>query len=135
MPITLKILQVKHGDAIIIECQQDDNRGVVVIDGGPQSTNKVFNDAIAQYPCIDLLVLTHYDEDHIGGILSYVRTCRSKNKPLEIKEIWANCASSIPLDDNEDLSTKQGSGGQELLYTIYSLTFAQTNRISGLREA
>lgn len=28
-----------------------------------------------------------------------------------------------------------GSGGQELLYTIYSLTFAQTNRISGLREA
>lgn len=27
------------------------------------------------------------------------------------------------------------SGGQELLYTIYSLTFAQTNRVSGLREA
>lgn len=29
----------------------------------------------------------------------------------------------------------QESGGQELLYTIYSLTFAQTNRLSGLREA
>ena len=27
------------------------------------------------------------------------------------------------------------SGGQELLYTIYSLTFAQTNRESVLREA
>lgn len=27
------------------------------------------------------------------------------------------------------------SGGQELLYTIYFLTFAQTNRVSGLREA
>lgn len=115
MPITLKILQVKHGDAIIIECQQGDNRGVVVIDGGPQSTNQVFKDAIALYPSIDLLVLTHYDEDHIGGILSYVRTCRSENKPLGIKEIWANCASSIPLDDDEDLSTKQARKLSEIL--------------------
>lgn len=33
-----------------------------------------------------------------------------------------------------DLKVEE-SGGQELLYTIYSLTFAQTNRASGLREA
>lgn len=115
MPITLKILQVKHGDAIILECQQGNNSGVVVVDGGPQSTNKVFKDALAQYPAIDLLVLTHYDEDHIGGILSYIRTCRCNNKPLGIKEIWANCASSIPLDDNEALSTRQAKKLSDIL--------------------
>ena len=35
----------------------------------------------------------------------------------------------------ERLGMHKESGGQELLYTIYSLTFAQTNRVSGLREA
>lgn len=34
-----------------------------------------------------------------------------------------------------DIHHFEESGGQELLYTIYSLTFAQTNRESVLREA
>lgn len=107
MSITINILQVKHGDAFVLECQQGGNKGVIVVDGGPQSTNKVFKDALALYPTIDLLVLTHYDEDHIGGILSYFRSCLSCHCPLKIKEIWANCASSINFDENKDLSLKQ----------------------------
>ena len=43
------------------------------------------------------------------------------------------------IEANKETLTResggQESGGQELLYTIYSLTFAQTNRVSGLREA
>ena len=107
MPLKTNILQVKHGDAFILECQQGDNKGIVVVDGGLQSTNKVFKDALAKYECIDLMVLTHYDLDHIGGILSYFKSCRSGNKPLRVKEIWANCASLVKFDENTDLSARQ----------------------------
>lgn len=107
MSLKTNILQVKHGDAFVLECRQGDKKGVIVVDGGLQSTNKIFKDALAKYECIDLMVLTHYDLDHIGGILSYFRSCRSGNKPLKVKEIWANCASCVKFDENTDLSVKQ----------------------------
>ena len=116
MPIKINILQVKHGDAFILECQQGCHKGVIVVDGGPQSTNSVFRKALAKYSTIDLLVLTHYDEDHIGGILSYLRTCKSDNKQLNIKEIWANCASSIDFDEDKKLSLKQARKLSDILH-------------------
>lgn len=115
MPIKLNVLQVKHGDAFIIECQQGDNKGVIVVDGGPQSTSNVFKNALDKYPAIDLLVLTHYDEDHIGGILSYFRTCKSNDRPLKIKEIWANCAISIDFDYDRNLSVRQAKKLSDVL--------------------
>ena len=116
MPIAINVLQVKHGDAFVIECQQGDNKGVIVVDGGPQSTHNVYRRALDKYPAIDLLVLTHYDEDHIGGILSYFRACKSNGRPLKIKEIWANCASSIDFDDNTDLSVGQAKKLSDMLH-------------------
>ena len=41
----------------------------------------------------------------------------------------------ITIENPECLLLESESGGQELLYTINSLTFAQTIRIGGLREA
>lgn len=115
MPIKINVLQVKHGDAFIIECWQGDNKGVIVVDGGPQSTSNVFKNALDEYSTIDLLVLTHYDEDHIGGILSYLRTCKSDDNPLKIKEIWANCASSIDFDYDKNLSVRQAKKLSDIL--------------------
>ena len=115
MPVKINVLQVKHGDAFIIECQQGDNKGIVVVDGGPQSTSNVFRKALDKYPTIDLLVLTHYDEDHIGGILSYFRTCKSEDRPLKIKQIWANCALSIDFDYDKNLSVKQAKKLSDIL--------------------
>lgn len=59
---------------------------------------------------------------------SYVYYYNKKNE--RIGHLFQERFKSEPCNDME-----QGSGGQELLYTIYSLTFAQTNRVSGLREA
>ncbi len=71
----IHVLPVQYGDALIVECQRGDEKGVIVVDGGPQSSSYTFINAISQQPLIDLMVLTHYDEDHIGGILALVDDC------------------------------------------------------------
>lgn len=104
----IRILQVQYGDAIIIECSGGDFMGVIVVDGGPTTSSDYFLDALSDLPAIDLMVLTHYDEDHIGGILSLVYDCLDKQAPLPVKEIWANCAQYVPMVGSTRTSPGQG---------------------------
>ncbi len=104
----IRILQVQYGDAIIIECSRGDFMGVIVVDGGPTTSSDYFLDALSDLLAIDLMVLTHYDEDHIGGILSLVYDCLDKQAPLPVKEIWANCAQYVPMVGSTRTSPGQG---------------------------
>ena len=42
--------------------------------------------------CIDLLIITHIDEDHIDGAIEFFKENGYSNKPniIEVKEIWYN---------------------------------------------
>lgn len=73
-------LPVKHGDAFIIECVRGDTQGLVVVDGGPRSCGFELKRKLNELGTPDLMVLTHYDEDHIGGILQLVDTCLDDNR-------------------------------------------------------
>lgn len=50
---------------------------------------------------VDVLILTHVDDDHIGGLLGNLR----QKKQLPIKDVWMNHGSMIA--GNVDLSVKQ----------------------------
>ena len=89
-------LPVKHGDAFIIECVRGDTQGVVVVDGGPRSCGFELKRKLNELGTPDLMVLTHYDEDHIGGILQLVDTCLDDNM-IPAKEVWANCAGYVEV--------------------------------------
>ena len=67
----IHFLQVKYGDAFVIECSKSGNLGVVVVDGGPTGCGYVLQNKLKEIGTPDLLVLTHYDDDHIGGILQH----------------------------------------------------------------
>ena len=69
----IEMLQALHGDAFILHCQKDDNKGVIVIDGGPNRNSQNIVRQLDALGVIDLMVLTHYDDDHIGGILAYIK--------------------------------------------------------------
>lgn len=103
----LNFLQVKYGDCFVIECSKGDNRGVVVVDGGPTGCGYVLQNKLVETGTPDLLILTHYDDDHIGGILQYINACRD-NGIIPAKEIWANCAGSIKMPVDKTTSAKQG---------------------------
>ena len=74
MQSTIHFLPAEYGDAFILYCYKGDNEGDIVVDGGPDCWRS-YNFISKQFdsiPHIDLMVLTHHDDDHIGGILRFI---------------------------------------------------------------
>jgi beta-lactamase superfamily II metal-dependent hydrolase len=92
MDVKVTMLNVKDGDAIIIELQKTDKTLVMVVDGGEPSCYKtkmkpklesVLKSHNKKAP--DIVVCTHYDSDHIGGLIPLIKDYIS-----EIKEVWVH---------------------------------------------
>lgn len=125
--LTIKVLHADNGDSILINFIGDDKKKHnLLIDGGLKRTyQRVLRDEINKI-CqknekIDLLVVTHIDQDHIGGILSLV----SDNKLSSdlVSKYWFNSGQiiskyfdtplapcrNIPIDNKSiKVSLKQG---------------------------
>lgn len=110
----IHFLPVKNGDSFVIECDKGDQHGVVVVDGGPTGYGKVLQSKVDETGTPDLLVLTHYDEDHIGGLTQYINACMEKGV-FPAKEVWANCAGYVEVEDVMTKSILQGVKLSELL--------------------
>ena len=107
----IHFLPVKNGDSFVIECDKGDQHGVVVVDGGPTGYGKVLQSKVEETGTPDLLVLTHYDEDHIGGLTQYINACMAKGES-PAKEVWANCAGYVEVE--EPVMTKSIAQGVKL---------------------
>ena len=97
----IHFLPVRYGDSFVIECNKGANKGLVVVDGGPNGCGNVLRaklEELGRKP--DLMVLTHYDDDHIGGLIQYIKTC-TNNFTLPAKEVWANCATYVDTKEEE----------------------------------
>jgi beta-lactamase superfamily II metal-dependent hydrolase len=100
----LRLLQANNGDAIHLKFKDESgNPCNILIDGGTSDTytfknkkNKIQNGDLkitveqiktnGEY--VDLLILTHVDDDHIGGILKWFgQDSQAKNL---IKKVWYN---------------------------------------------
>jgi len=90
MNIKIHILDVKDGDAIILELSKDDKNLVMVIDGGKTSyytekmkpkLKEILKANNKQAP--DIIVCTHYDSDHIGGLIPLI-----EDYIADIREVW-----------------------------------------------
>lgn len=94
-------LKAAHGDALIIKFFAKVRQYTIVVDGGPASTADDIADIYDTLEYIDLLILTHYDEDHISGLLEYFS--RHKNDHTNrIGKVWVNGAHLIYYDDEEN---------------------------------
>lgn len=102
MGTVLQMLKARHGDAFILECRKDEKAFVMVIDSGPKLTIKNIVPSIQELPQIDLLVLTHFDEDHITGFIEYFK--QYPDDALKIKEYWCNCASQMEVEKGTSIS-------------------------------
>lgn len=103
----IHFLPVKNGDSFVIECDKGDRHGLVVVDGGPTGYGKVLVSKVEETRIPDLLVLTHYDDDHIGGLTQYINA-RTQQGRLPAKEVWANCAGYVEVEDVSTRSVAQG---------------------------
>jgi beta-lactamase superfamily II metal-dependent hydrolase len=78
MPINVRVLKAFHGDCIFITVESGTVTERILIDGGPEATfgaspqgelRALLNELEAQGKQIDLVILTHVDDDHIGGLI------------------------------------------------------------------
>lgn len=120
MPINISLLQAYYGDCIFLSYEG----GNILIDGGTSQTyhdlhdkhnpDKALKKLVRQLQDdnqhIDLLVVSHVDDDHIGGIKEWFEN----NYPADgfISEIWMN--DNIILKDGAGLQNSPKSAGSLL---------------------
>ena len=115
----IHIMQAAHGEAMILQCSKGDKRGVIVIDGGP-CVNPILNPFLAEvekHLPIELMVMTHFDDDHLVGINKFVEN-HIEDNPFPVKRLWTNCAKHIPFDVSENLSSAKASSMADVLMSI-----------------
>lgn len=111
----LRCLKAEHGDAFIISIGNDKEHHYIVVDGGPSSKYCIDDvvEELNKLPVIDLMVLTHYDDDHIAGLIEYISNYNGKSLP--VKQIWANCSKDITINMSSSISYTQANTLDNLL--------------------
>jgi len=104
MKIKFNFFKALAGDSILISTDKTN----ILIDGGFGVTyeeqikpklNRLEN-------CLDLVVLTHIDEDHICGLIEMVKNDRKNTN--KIKELWFNSIKSIRIRKNKNVLVSYG---------------------------
>jgi hypothetical protein len=112
---TIEMLPSAHGDGLLIEYGAAARPSRVLIDGGTEPAYKTLKARIERLAPADrhfeLLVITHVDADHIGGI---VKMLEKSELGARFDEVWFNgfahldAADAPPASDVEFFGALQG---------------------------
>lgn len=106
----IEMFPAENGDAFLIKLDKKN----ILIDMGYADTYKNYirnslEKIKNENQCIDLLVITHIDEDHIEGAIEFLKENGSASNPqiIEIKEIWHNSFRHLQFDVNKVKSIQE----------------------------
>lgn len=109
--LTLRVIQAKFGDCLIVIFGNKTNPTYMLIDGGPGGVYRNFLRSELQKikssgGIIDLLVLSHVDADHIVGLINLTEELKEqqadeKEPIIGIKELWMNTFSETIGKNNQ----------------------------------
>ncbi len=125
MIFQLEALRAEAGDCLLLHYGDPDEPRVIVVDGGPTKAvyqrlkNRLdelrsaggFTDNYLPLP-IELLMVSHIDDDHIDGILHLTRQLIEEggNPSYRIKSLWHNSFDDVIGNRAEDLQTSAHGG-------------------------
>ena len=117
MLFSLEALRAKHGDCLILHFGENDSPQLIVIDGGPTG---VYHDALRPRLdalveaigdggklAIEVLMVSHIDDDHIRGILdlsSRLREEENTAQPFSVRTLWLNAFDDLVGNDARELA-------------------------------
>jgi beta-lactamase superfamily II metal-dependent hydrolase len=103
--LNLRIVQARYGDCLVLESGVGGRRKYILVDGGPGGVygpylRPVLKDIAAAGGKLDLVVLSHIDEDHVVGLLELMaelKAARDKGQPplIQVGAMWHNGFSKI----------------------------------------
>lgn len=125
MSVIVKVMPANHGDSILVSFTKEKVVRNVLIDGGPSVAYKgtksalpsAINELKNKGEFIDLLIITHIDDDHIAGILSMFGD--PTFDATIVKKVWFNSGSNI---SNMLKTENDGKRGIPLLISGMTLT-------------
>lgn len=135
MYFTLDVLRARKGDCLILHYGSKDDPHLMLIDGGPSNVYKPhLKPRIVQIregrglennePLpVDVVMVSHVDDDHIKGILDLTKEQRGKNPDVRLKvtSLWHNSFDDLLTTKPDQLATAGftaslgggGGGGSE----------------------
>jgi metal-dependent hydrolase (beta-lactamase superfamily II) len=102
--IKLHVIQAEYGDCLILESKSGKDSVNVLIDGGPYQTfEKHLKPTIQKILLngkLDLMVLSHIDNDHIIGLLDLLGEINNqretgKKELVKVEKIWHNSFNDL----------------------------------------
>ena len=118
MFFTLEALKARHGDCLLLHTGTPGTPELVVVDGGWKTVYRSFLEPrleeLRQLRApdgrldVDLLMVSHIDEDHIFGVLDLTRKLREKldrqePAPWVVRELWHNSFDDIVGEETDVL--------------------------------
>lgn len=105
---TLEALPAQHGDSLLLHYGSGDAPGLVMIDGGPSGTwdkslkprLQMLRNARGDDFRIDLLMVSHIDDDHIVGVVNFtdkwvIAEDDAVEWPFPVLQLWHNSFERI----------------------------------------
>ncbi|MBU9672659.1 MBL fold metallo-hydrolase [Planococcus sp. CP5-4] len=111
MHITVKMFPAKNGDCFLVSLGSKNKKHILIDCGYVDTYRKFLKKELIKIAnnneAIDLMVITHIDQDHILGALSLIK--ENNEAPfIEIKEIWHNSYRHLQFGkDKVDKITKK----------------------------
>jgi hypothetical protein len=109
MMLTIEMLPAEYGDCVWIEYGEPGDVHRLLIDGGTYPTYKALRRRIKalhqEAPVLELLVVTHIDNDHIDGI---VRLLQNPQLGVRFNDIWFNGWKHLGDPGDDALGPVQG---------------------------
>ncbi|WP_236287792.1 MBL fold metallo-hydrolase [Paenibacillus allorhizoplanae] len=134
MTIKIEMFPANEGDSFLITLGED-HKYNIIIDGGREETydnflEKRLTEIAKEGGKIDLLIVTHIDEDHIEGILKLFSSNGSSKAAnvIKINEVWHNSYRHLEIEkiDKKDMSPEE----REILGDLISTFSSNRKRIN-----
>jgi hypothetical protein len=120
MKFSLDVRRALKGDCLILHYGTKEKPGLILIDGGPakvykphlkprlEEIRKARGLALGDPLNVDLLMVSHIDDDHINGILELTRDLVDAKKaqkplPIRVRTFWHNTFDDLLAGDSQSL--------------------------------
>jgi hypothetical protein len=99
----LEAIKARHGDCLLLHWGDEADRKTALIDGGAAGTYKRLAQRLAELAeeqgtdrlPLELMMLSHIDDDHINGLLALADKIEEGKGPARIKLIWHNSLEGL----------------------------------------